>query len=191
MFEEFQNITLKTPRLKLRGIPPQQLERLYNTKNEVEFSTLFGIDQDDYSYYRQMVNKGIESYRFSQFLFLIINNESGQTIGECGFHSINNKHFKGELFYLLRHDDFKQKGFMTEALPIVLDFGFNKLKLHRIEALVAPWNEPSIKLLNRFGFIKEGTRRQDYLLDGKFEDSDSYSLLKPEWEKANNNFQIK
>lgn len=70
---------------------------------------------------------------------------------------------------------------MTEALKEVLNFGFTTLNLHRIEALVASWNIPSVKLLQHYGFTKEGTMREDYVVNGKHEDSDCYSLLKREW----------
>ncbi|MCK6649411.1 MAG: GNAT family N-acetyltransferase, partial [Bacteroidia bacterium] len=56
------------------------------------------------------------------------------------------------------------------------------LKLHRVQALVARENIASIKLLERFKFKKEGVLREDYLVDGKMEDSVCYSLLKHEWE---------
>ena len=69
------------------------------------------------------------------------------------------------------------------GLKAILEFGFTELKLHRVEALIAAENEPSLKLLLRYGFSKEGTMREDYVVNGKNEDSDCYSLLKWEWEK--------
>ena len=117
----------------------------------------------------------------------MIDKETHQPIGECGFHTWNKTHCRTELFYLLRDDKFKQKGLMTEALKATLEFGFTQLNLHRIEALVADWNIPSVKLLQRYGFTKEGIMREDYCVNGKNEDSDCYSLLKWEWEKQNQN----
>jgi len=70
-------------------------------------------------------------------------------------------------------------------LSAVLDFGFTQLELHRIAALVASSNTPSLKLLEHYGFMKEGTMREDYVVDGKNEDSECYSLLKWEWEQHN------
>jgi [ribosomal protein S5]-alanine N-acetyltransferase len=87
----------------------------------------------------------------------------------------------------LRKDSDKGKGLMTEALAVALHYGFTELNLHRIAALVANDNIPSVKLLQRFGFTKEGTLREDYVVDGKSEDSDCYSLLKWEWEGRQGN----
>lgn len=86
------------------------------------------------------------------------------------------------MFYNLRKDSDKRKGYMTEALKEVIDYGFGKLNLHRIQAMVDNSNTPSVRLLNRFGFTKEGTMREDYVVDGKNEDSDCYSLLLHEWD---------
>lgn len=55
------------------------------------------------------------------------------------------------------------------------------MKLHRVAALVGRENMPSLKLLNKFGFKFEGTLREDYVVDGKNEDSECYSLLSWEW----------
>ena len=130
-----------------------------------------------------MHEKGMETHRISIFVFLLIDKETGFPIGECGFHTWAASHNRAEVFYNMTNDNYKQKGLMTEALKAVLKFGFTQLKLHRIEALIAAENEPSLKLLFRYGFSKEGTMREDYVVDGKNEDSDCYSLLKWEWEK--------
>ena len=61
----------------------------------------------------------------------------------------------------------KKKGLMTEALKAVLNYGFTELKLHRIEALIDAQNEPSLKLLLRYGFSKEGQCAKTILLMGK------------------------
>jgi ribosomal-protein-alanine N-acetyltransferase len=78
-------------------------------------------------------------------------------------------------------DKHKQKGYMSEALPEVLRFGFESMLLNRIQAMVANDNTPSVKLLQKHGFVWEGTCRQDYLVESVFEDSECYSLLKHEW----------
>ena len=72
---------------------------------------------------------------------------------------------------------------MREALPEVLKYGFNTMNLHRIEALIAPGNIPSLKLLQRTGFTREGLLREHYMKGGRLEDSVIFSLLRPEYEK--------
>ena len=71
---------------------------------------------------------------------------------------------------------------MTEALTPVIAYSFETMGLHRIEGLVSKENNPSIRLLERNGFSFEGTMRENYVVDGKSEDLECYSLLKHEWQ---------
>lgn len=174
---------ISTQRLVLTSITPVLIQELFRTKSQQEIKLFFGVDEAGYAHFKEMNEKGMETHRFSLYFFLLTEKHSREPIGDCGFHTWNTKHNRAELFYSLRKNEHKRKGFMTEALKPVLEFGFTKLNLHRIEALVAEWNTPSVKLLQRFGFTKEGTMREDYLENGKHGDSDCYSLLKWEWEK--------
>ena len=176
-------VILQTPRLELRGLAPQHIHELFNRFSKTEVMDYLGIEAEaDYLHYLEMHTKGMENHRLSLFVFILVEIATNRPIGECGFHTWNNKHNRAELFYLLRNDVNKQKGFMTEALKTIIPFGFNQMKLHRIAAFVASWNIPSVKILNNFNFTKEGTMRQDYNHQGKQEDSDCFSLLKHEWE---------
>src|ERR1700716_3177213 len=64
-------------------------------------------------------------------------------------------------------EPFARPGFMTAALPLVLDFAFERLRLHRVEAACLPSNAPSRALLVRTGFQQEGYARNYLLSDGK------------------------
>lgn len=176
-------ITLETNRLKLVGITPAIIHELYNTKSKEEIKAFFGFDDAGYLHFKKMHEGGIETYNISLYVFLLINKETNLPIGDCGFHTWNKKHRRAEAFYLLRNDDDKRKGFMKEAFKEVIQFGFNKLKLHRISAMIADENTASKKLLLKYGFKKEGVAREDYYIDGIYYDSDCYSLLVKDWAK--------
>lgn len=176
-------IQIETKRLLLKSITPDVVHELFNTKSKEEIKTYFGFDDAAFEYYKTMHEKGMETHRISMFYFLMIEKESGLPIGECGFHTWAPSYRRAEVFYNMRDESRRQKGYTTEALEAVLKFGFTELNLHRIEALIADENEPSKRLLLRYGFTKEGTMREDYPVNGVNEDSDCYSLLKWEWQK--------
>jgi ribosomal-protein-alanine N-acetyltransferase len=176
-------IEIITLRLILKSLTPAIIHELFETKSKEEIICYFGFDETSYAHYKEMHENGMETHRISIFVFLLIEKESGLPIGECGFHTWNALHRRAEVFYNMRDQNSKRKGYMTEALEAVLQYGFIELNLHRIEALIDALNEPSLRLLLRNGFSKEGTVREDYLVNGKNEDSDCYSLLKWEWEK--------
>lgn len=68
----------------------------------------------------------------------------------------------------------------TEALAAILAYGFSELGLHRVEAQTVADNEESVRLLDRLGFQREGTRRgHSFEEDGLFHDEAIYGLLAP------------
>lgn len=67
---------------------------------------------------------------------------------------------------------------MSFVLPVLLNFSFNQLNLHSLEARINPENIPSKKLLLSFNFIKEGYFKQDYFYNNAFMDTEVYSMLK-------------
>ena len=106
----------------------------------------------------------------------------GRLIGTCGFHNVNKGARRGELGYELDYE-FWGRGYMRRALCPVLGYGFERMKLQRIEAFLNVDNERSEGLLKRLGFLKEGTLR-DYALTPKgLIDQNCFSLLKREWEQ--------
>jgi [ribosomal protein S5]-alanine N-acetyltransferase len=172
---------LTTDRLILKSVTPALIHELFKTKDKEYIQHFLGASDPAYERYRDMHERGMETHRLSLFFFLVVPKGSDVPAGECGFHTWNRTHNRAEVFYMLNNDADKRKGYMTEALQAVLDFGFSQLGLHRVEAFVAPGNTPSVKLLSRYGFTKEGTAREHYNVNGKNEDSDSYSLLKHEF----------
>ncbi|NMH27134.1 GNAT family N-acetyltransferase [Flavobacterium silvaticum] len=176
-------IEIQTPRLLLKSVTPSIITTCFENNSQDEIKAFFGVDQNGFDHLKNMYEKGMETHRLSLFYFLLHEKNTDRIIGECGFHTLNKSHHRAELFYSLRQDSDKRNGFMTEALKPILDFGFNQLGLHRIEALTAHWNIPSLRTLGHFNFTFEGTMREDYVVDGKNEDSQCYSLLKWEHEK--------
>ena len=86
-----------------------------------------------------------------------------------------------ELGYVLGRSEWG-KGVMSEVVPAVIRYGFEALDVHRIDAHVDARNVASIRLLERCGFVHEGTRRErsrDAL--GQFGDLLCFGLLEREW----------
>lgn len=178
---------VETKRLYLKPITPNFINQIFNNQTKAEIMTVLAVDEIGFDRYQDMFLNGMETFQLSFLYFFLIEKESNQVIGECGFHTWNKKHSRAELFYSLKKDEQKRKGYMTEAVVEVLKFGFEKMQLHRVEALIAGWNEASLKLIAKYGFVKEGIMREDYFYEGKHEDSTCFSLLKNEWLKWQEN----
>lgn len=98
-------------------------------------------------------------------------------IGSIGFHKLDIFNHRAEIGYILL-PDYWNKGLMTEAIAKVLDYGFNGMNLHSIEARINPENELSRKILLKHDFVKEGYFKESYYEDRKYLDTEVYSLLR-------------
>ena len=76
---------------------------------------------------------------------------------------------------------------MTEAVSLVLGYAFDNLKLHRIEANVQPHNQPSIAVLRRNGFAKEGFSRRYLKINGRWRDHERWAIIVEDWRKNKSN----
>ena len=111
----------------------------------------------------------------------ICNRETDEMIGNICFCRLEKEHHRAEIGYNLLPDS-HGKGIASEAMKSVLDFGFNTMNLHSVEAQVNPHNVNSIKLLKKHHFIKEGHFKENYCWNGKFLDTVVFSLLKSNYE---------
>ena len=101
----------------------------------------------------------------------------GKLIGNIGYWRLIKEHYRAEVGYML-HPSFWKKGIMKEALLRVIDFAFDEMNLHSIEANINPGNAASAMLLESTGFIKEAYFKEDFFFNGAFHDTIIYSRLK-------------
>jgi ribosomal-protein-alanine N-acetyltransferase len=78
---------------------------------------------------------------------------------------------------------FERQGFMTEAIAAVVEYGFDRLKLHRLEAACLPVNEASRRVLLKNGFQQEGYARGYLRINGDWRDHVLFSLLVDDWRR--------
>ncbi len=110
--------------------------------------------------------------------FAIIFN--GEIAGTIGFNDVNQTNKMGVVGYWLG-EQFQGKGIMTRALRALIDYGFQELKLNRIEICAAVENKKSRALPERLGFTAEGRLRQAEWLYDHYVDHVIYGLLAEEW----------
>lgn len=114
------------------------------------------------------------------FVFCIQLKVNKQFVGLTGINLGKSNFRSAEVWYKI-HVDHQNKGYTTEALREVLKFGFNDLKLHRIEAGCAVENVASIKVLEKAGMTREGRKQKNLPIRGKWFDSYQYAILEEEF----------
>ncbi len=115
--------------------------------------------------------------------FVIAEKETGDYIGQIDFVELDEINGYGEIGIVIGDPELTSRGIGTEALKLILDFGFNNLRLNRIELVCWSFNKRGQKAYEKAGFIKEGIRRQKLFRDGKYYDEYCYGILKKEWER--------
>jgi RimJ/RimL family protein N-acetyltransferase len=107
----------------------------------------------------------------------------GRLVGTCTLAYLDWANHRAELGFALGRE-FWGRGYMTAALPVVLEFAFGRLGLHRVFADTDPRNARSIRVLERFGFRREGVLREHYRVQGEPQDAVVYGLLRSEWARG-------
>jgi len=97
-------------------------------------------------------------------------------IGIIGYYRTKPEHYRSEIGYMLL-PEFNGKGIISEAIKEAVNYGFNGMQLHSIEAVIDPENYGSARVLEKNNFIKEAHLKENEFYDGRFLDTVIYSLL--------------
>jgi ribosomal-protein-alanine N-acetyltransferase len=176
IFDPFPSIT--SNRLLLRKITDRDVNEIFFLRSDEEVMRY--IDKapaesldDAYDFIKKIT--GLEK-NTDAITWAITLKADPKLIGTICLWNIQKEHYRAEVGYNL-HPAYWGKGIMNEAILEVINYGFDIMKLHSIEANVNPDNRASIKLLERNNFTREAYYRENYYFNGKFLDTAIYSLL--------------
>jgi ribosomal-protein-alanine N-acetyltransferase len=175
---------LHTPRLLLREIGPADAEPLFAIHSDPEVMRWYGVDP---------ITSPAESSRLADmfaawfiggtgYRWALQRHEDGRLIGTCGLFRWNKSWRNCVTGYELGRM-YQGQGYMREAMSRMLDYGFDDMQLHRIQAEVHPENAASIGLATRLGFRFEGVHREQAYWAGQYHDLQCYALLATDWRR--------
>lgn len=131
---------------------------------------------------REGTNRNLQQYADQKSMhYLII--YKGEIAGTVGLKGFNWDVKSAEIGYWLG-SDFQGKGIMTRAVKALMEYGFNYVGLDKLEVWAAEGNTKSRSIPERLGFVQEGMRRQNEILDGTYHNMIIYGMLKSEWGAA-------
>ncbi|UZT83107.1 GNAT family N-acetyltransferase [Caproicibacterium sp. BJN0003] len=140
-------------------------EPVYRTKQEV----------------KELLDKYIHSYEKNDFYrWAITLKKTDECIGQIAYFLVDNNNHFAEIEYCIG-SLFQRKGFATEATKAVIQYGFDKINLHKVQICHKSINLPSRKVIEKCGFTYEGTLRDFFYQDGKYIDRLYYSILRDEF----------
>lgn len=102
---------------------------------------------------------------------------SDKCIGIMGFYRTQPEHYRTELGYMItpKHNG---KGYVTEAVKTLLNYAFNTLNFHSIEAVIDSRHVASERVLQKNGFVREAHFKENFYYNNEFTDTVIFSLLK-------------
>ncbi|MFD1031394.1 GNAT family N-acetyltransferase [Metaplanococcus flavidus] len=116
-----------------------------------------------------------------EYSFGIFEPETDKLIGHISMYSIKRLPFLSALVGYSIDESYIGRGIATDAVKLVIAFGFEKLRLHRIEAYVSPRNAGSIRVLEKAHFNNEGLLREFLYINGVWEDHYHFAVLESEF----------
>ncbi len=177
---------LQTERLKFRKVSIDDLiniHELHLLPETDQFNTL-GIPETI-----QATEKIINQWLVAQnsnpqasYVFCLDLVDTNQFIGLIALNMGKPNYKTAEVWYKI-HLNHWNNGYTTEALSKLLDFAFNNLELHRIEAGCAVENIASIKVLEKVGMIREGRKRKKLPIRGEWKDNYFYAILEEDFQR--------
>lgn len=178
--------TIETERLILRKFSYQDNDNMRkNWISDGRLQSLYGepayTTQEEA---KQLLDKYISSYiNPLYFRWAVIEKDNNECIGQIAYFLVDKNNMFAEIEYCIGAD-FQNKGFATEATKAVIEYGFEKINLHKIQISHKAINNSSRRVIEKCGFVFEGTLRDYFYNNGKFTDRLYYSILKSEFEQS-------
>lgn len=171
--------------IRLRAIEREDLPRFVRWFNDPEVRrnlqliVPLGLPQEE-EWFKGILQRPVEE----QPLVIEIHQEgTWLPVGNAGFFSIRNSDRAAEIGISIGEKTCWDKGYGSEAVRLLLKFGFNELNLNRIFLRVYETNLRGIRSYEKAGFKVDGRLRQDRFMDGKYIDVFIMSVLKSEWKE--------
>lgn len=137
---------------------------------------------------RELLTKYISSYDNEHYYrWAIIEKASGECIGQVAYYYVYARNNLAEIEYCIGAA-YQGKGYATEATKAVITYGFEQIKLHRVQICCRDVNEASRKVIEKCGLTYKGTLRDYFWRNDHYEGRMFFSVLREEYGMKNSDF---
>ena len=141
-------------------------EPVYSTEDEV----------------KELLDKYIGSYEKDDYYrWAVIEKKSGECIGQIAYFLVDSKNHFAEIEYCIG-SEFQCRGYATEAAKAVIEYGFDKINLHKVQICTKTINQKSRRVIEKCGLTFEGTLRDYFFMNGEYVGRHYFSILREEYE---------
>lgn len=114
--------------------------------------------------------------------FVIVTLNEDKMIGTVGLEKFDDINRTATLGIFIGDKNYRSKGYGTEAVRLILEYGFKYLNLQNIKLDLMEFNERALKCYQKCGFKEYGRRRKCIYIDGEYYDSIAMDILAEEFE---------
>ena len=122
-----------------------------------------------------------EHHGKDRWFFVICRLADDRPVGSLDLHEVDLRNGSASLGIAIGDPADTGRGYGSDALRTLVGFGFDQLRLERIELDVYDFNEPARRMYERVGFRHEGTLRHALYSDGAFHDVHRMAVLRGDW----------
>jgi RimJ/RimL family protein N-acetyltransferase len=126
----------------------------------------------------------------SRIKFEIWHKEDQKPIGDIGLGNIEYHDRNAEFGVVIGEKDYWGQNYATEAIGLILKYAFEEVNLHKVYATISAWNIGSERAAIKAGLNLEGTKKEDWFIDGEYVDTHIYSIFKRDWKRTQLNRDI-
>lgn len=159
---------------------PRDIDQIYAYRNDPAVYQMLGGHFTGMS--REDVSRWIEHHRTNtgDLVWAIASKDSDECIGHCGLYKIDYRRGKAELGTAIARSHWGG-GLGGRVLAGLIEFGFRRLRLHRLETFNLETNKKIVRVKEHLGFKLEGILRDYEYRDGQFINVMAMAVLATEW----------
>lgn len=173
---------LEGPRVRLRPVGPEDLKRTFAWYNDPEIVAPFDrFSVDTFDEFERSVHEATDDPTSLAPWFVVALKEGDLPIGFVGHYIPHPVLEMIDVWYVLGDPAARGKGYASEAVGLLLTHLFDTTPLPRMGATVDVENRPSVALLERLGFTREGVLRSALFHHARWHDIAVYGIMRDEW----------
>ena len=173
--------TLETGRLRLRRLRPEDAPGLHLAYCDADAMRFWdGPTSRSLAETEERIHRSMAVDPSWHVAWALCSRQDGQFVGMINYHARQDAHRRLALGWILV-PRCERQGYMAEAVRALLEYCFDALEMHRVEAEIEPANVRSIRLAERLGFRREGLLRDRLWVSGEPRSIFMYALLRTEW----------
>ena len=172
-------LTLTGENVYLRALEPEDLEFVHTIEND---ESIWDVSHTQAPLSKFVLRQYLENatqdiYEARQLRLAICHNGTFEALGLIDLFDFDPKNGRAGVGIVIKNISDRGNGYGSEALGLLVNYGFTHLGLHQLYANIDPANARSVQLFTKFGFAETGRKKEWNFIGGKYRDEAVFQLI--------------